>query len=45
MNTTPQPYPNFEEREKVQGFPKLDESAVELAWSRVDAFLRKHLQL
>jgi carboxymethylenebutenolidase len=45
MNTTPQPYPNFEEREKVQGFPKLDESAVELAWSRAEAFLRKHLRL
>lgn len=38
MNTTPDPYPDFEAREKTQGFPVLDEKAVALAWDRVKTF-------
>ena len=43
MNKSPQPYDNFEAREKVQGFPPLDEAAVDLAWSRLETFFREHL--
>ena len=43
MNKSPQPYDNFEAREKVEGFPPLDEATVDLAWSRLETFFRKHL--
>ena len=43
MNSVPDPYPDFESRERVQGFPPLNEATVALAWGRVEAFFRTHL--
>jgi len=43
MNTSPEPYANFEARKEAQGFPVLDENAVELAWDRVKKFFAETL--
>jgi len=43
MNVSPEPYPDFEAREKTQGFPPPNEAMVSLAWKRVEEFFRKYL--
>ena len=43
MNVSPEPYADFAAREAAQGFPPLDETAVNLAWSRVEEFFAKQL--
>ena len=43
MNDTPAPYPDFEARRAAMGMVPYDAAAAELAWSRLTAFLSKHL--
>ena len=43
MNDLPAPYPDWDAREKTQGFPRFDSAQAEAAWSRLLEFFRKHL--
>ena len=43
MNDLPAPYPDWDAREKTQGFPRFDSAQVNAAWSRLLEFFRKHL--
>jgi carboxymethylenebutenolidase len=44
LNDLPEPFADFDAREKAQGFPPRDEAVVAEAWANLEKFFDEHLE-